>query len=203
MRVNLLHWWNGIAHNRSDEEENISFYLAELLTASVPFSSILPLVEYDNREGQMVEGIPAEEETWNLQRRCYNPTFWTRLWPFCTVATGARHSKLQDQQWPAHAAPTGVQQQLQKLHGGDLRRSPPGPVLQRADLSQEHEGVTLRSIQGKEEGAFEPSHTRQGYRKCGPREGGHTVTARGSRRWWKTPIKICLKTRRILVHEDP
>lgn len=123
----------------------------------------------------MVEVIHAEEEGWRPQGRCFNPPRWIWVWPFCSTAKGPP-----DHQWPVHAASTGVQQQLQPRQQWHLRWLPPGFGLQWADVSQEHEGVTLRSIQGEAEGALEPSHTREGYRECGIRERGHTVTVRRS-----------------------
>lgn len=160
---------------------------AELLTASVPRSSSLPPVKDDDGEDQVVEGVPAEEEGRRHQRCFFN--LWTRLWPFCTTAKRASRSKLKDHQWPARAASTGVQEQLQPRRRRHLRRLPPGVGLQRADVSQEHEGVALGSIQGEAEGAQEPSHTRQRCRDRGIGERGHTVTWRKE----QEVIKDCFK----------
>lgn len=171
---------------------------------SVSCSNSLPPVKDDNREDPMVEGIPAKEEEWRLQGYLYTSNLRTGLRPFCPncvweTERAHRWSSLKDHRRPV---PTRIQE-LQPPQWWNLWRLPSGVGLQWADMSQEHEGVALRSIQGEEEGALEPSYTGQRDREWCIRERGHAVTVRRRRGWSKTVLQRCLKKRRrIWVHED-
>lgn len=165
---------------------------AELLMLSVPCSSSLRPVK-DDREGPMVEGIPAKEEERRPQGHQHSPQLRPGLWPFCTPSREA--SSLQAQRGPAS---TGVQQGLQPPQRRHLRRLPPGVGVQRADVSQEHERVTLGSVQGEEEAAQEPSYNgakRDRERGVGG-ERGRAVTVR------RKGIKDCFLKRCLKKKED-
>lgn len=164
--------------------------------ASVPCSTFLSLDKDGNREGQMVAGVPAKEEDHRLQGPCFNQDHWSRLWPFCKwpwEAKRAHCSALKEPWWQVTHLSTGAQQELQPPQWWNWWQPRAGFSLQWADVSQEHEGVPLRSVEGEEEGALKPSNTGERDRVCGNRERGHTVTVRKRRRCSKTALQSCWK----------
>lgn len=123
----------------------------------------IPLVK-DDREGPVVEGIPAKEK--DLQ----GSNLWCGLWPLGKSLS----CSLQD-------LPAGVQQQLQPAQRWNLRRLPTRLGLQWADLSQEHEDIALRPIQRKEKDPFNSSNRGERERERDVWERGRTVTARSKK----------------------
>lgn len=171
--------------------------------AFLPCSSSLPPGKDDNREKQMVEGVPAKAEDRRAQGHRFTPHLWPRVWPLRTTAREAKRAhrrSLQDPRRPVLAVSARPRQTLQPPQRWHLRRLPPGVSLQRADVSQEHEGVTFRSIQGEEKSALEPPHTGERDRERAGGEGGRTVTLRRGT-WSETALPRCLK-RRIWAHEE-